>query len=201
MLQRNIKNRLNHTLWYIQIQVPHNITNMYIAAHEDWLSGTCNLQYICDACSFLSLSFNHCKSIFRILWTKSSFKCCTVSISCYRGLLQTIKRKKQVLFFIHLRIIITKLSKLILIALKSRATITISMWNTDRRAGKRCENIYWELRCCTLRQINKRPGVYIYLWSDFTFSLLQDIKIEEMESIGIEIMLPKQIKKQTNNSE
>jgi hypothetical protein len=30
---------------------------------------------------------------------------------------------------------------------------------------------------------------------------LQVIKIEEMESIWIEIMLPKQIKKQTNNSE
>ena len=25
---------------------------MCIVAHEDWLLGTCNLQYMCDACTF-----------------------------------------------------------------------------------------------------------------------------------------------------
>ena len=34
-------------------------------------------------------------------------------------------------------------------------------------------------------------GVYIYIINDYTFSLLQDIKIEGMGSIWIEIMLPK----------
>ena len=65
----------------------------------------------------------------------------------------------------------------------------ISKWNTDRRPGKGCGIIYWELKCCTFRQIKKRLSVYIYIRNDFTFTLLQDIKIEGMKSIWIEIML------------
>lgn len=162
--------------------------------YEAWLSGTSNFQYLCDSCSLLSLPFNHCESL------NSSFECpeqndptkfvqfpSVVKEDCFK-----IFNEKG-LHFLHLnaRSLLPKISELKLIALKSKAAIiSISeTWLDDSvtDAEINIEN-YSVVR---LDRSRIGGGVCMFIRNDLAFSLLQDLKIEDMEAIWIEILLPK----------
>lgn len=150
--------------------------------------------YYCDSCMLDSLPFNH----------SESFDQCSETTTenlppPYVNLPSTVKDdsyemfKTKGLHLLHLnaRSVLPKMSELKLIANKTNAAI-LSISETWLDESVTDQEVHIE-NYSVLRSDRNRNGggVCMYIRDDLAFSILQDVKTEDMESIFIELLLPK----------
>ncbi len=153
-----------------------------------------SILYTCDLCSFDSLPFNRCESFSPFFESDDE-----INPPDFINLPSTLKEdcfhafKNKGLHFIHLnaRSLLPKISELKIVAQRTTAAvISISeTWLDETITNQEIQiDNYSVVRSDRSRN---GGGVCMFIRNDIAFSILEDLKIEDMESIFVEILLPK----------